>query len=217
MASDRFLIDLARAQLPRLPRWFAAAAPRFTAARVTEVEPCSGGGDLSVTLNDINNNQDLDVSESFTTVARSCVEFDATVNGTLGMQVTSLSGDVDSDHYQSGATTTLTNLSVTMPGGNAVGNGSIAMDLLGSGPGAGRTTLIFDRAGRRCALRHRARRIRALDRHRLAGCRTPGPAGTAVARRRPGAAAIGCQPVNGVRIAGTRGRGGPWLALAGAG
>jgi len=143
VASEKSLLDFARTQALKLPRWFAAATPRPGGVELTEIEACSGGGEIRITLNDVNNNESPDVGESVTMVATNCVEFDATVNGTLFMQLTKLSGDPDGDVYDLGVTMTLTNLSVVMAEGSSVGNGTMAMDMSMTGPQTGSMALTF--------------------------------------------------------------------------
>jgi hypothetical protein len=101
VSSQRVLLDFARAQALRLPQRFAAVAPRPSGAVLTENVACSGGGTMDVTLNDVNGNEELDVGDSVTMVARNCVEFDSTVNGTMAMLVTKMSGDLEGDVFDS--------------------------------------------------------------------------------------------------------------------
>lgn len=143
VSSERSLLDFARTQALKLPRWFAAATPRPSGVELTEIEACSGGGEVRITLNDLNNNQDLDVGESLTMVATNCVEFDSTVNGTLSMRVTKMSGDLEGDVYDLGVTMTFANLSVVMAEGSSVGNGSMAMEISMTGPQTGSMKLVF--------------------------------------------------------------------------
>jgi hypothetical protein len=144
VSSERVLLDFARAQALKLPRWFAAATPRPSGAVLTETVLCDGGGSMQVTLNDINGNEDVDPGESITMVATNCVEFDSTVNGTIVMQITALSGDLEGDVYDLGVTMTLTNLSVAMAEGTTVGNGSMAMGMAMTGPHTGSLDLTFN-------------------------------------------------------------------------
>jgi hypothetical protein len=144
VSSDRLLIDFARAQTLKMPGRFAAAAPIPSGAVINEVEACSGGGELRFALNDVNNNQDLDPGESLTIVAAQCVEFDSTINGTMAVQLVSMTGDPAGDVYSMNVTITLTDLSVTMPGGSALGNGSMAMAFSMTAPNTGEMALTFD-------------------------------------------------------------------------
>jgi hypothetical protein len=144
VSSQSALIEFARAQGLKLPQRFAAATPWPSGAVLTETEACSGGGSMSFALDDINGNEELDVGESVTVVATNCVEFDSTLNGTMAMQITTMSGDVDSDVYELGMTMTLTNFSVAMSEGTSVGNGSMDMDISSTGPLTGSMSLGFD-------------------------------------------------------------------------
>jgi hypothetical protein len=144
VSSERVLLDFARAQALKLPGWFATATPRPSGAELTETMPCSGGGSMQITLNDINGNEDLDAGDSTTMVAMNCVEFDSTVNGTLVMQITTLSGDLEGDVYDLGVTMTFSNLSVAMAEGSTVGNGSMSMEMAMTGPDTGSLELKFN-------------------------------------------------------------------------
>lgn len=144
VSGARSPLDFARAQALKLPGRFALATPRFSGAVLTEVEACTGGGELRITLDDKNGNDDLDAGESITMVATNCVEFDSTVNGTIAMLVTRMTGDPYGDVYQMGLTMTLTQLSVAMQGSTAVGNGNMAMDMSMTGPHTGDMLLTFD-------------------------------------------------------------------------
>jgi hypothetical protein len=144
VSSQRLLLDFARAQALRLPQRFANVTPLPSGAVFTETETCSGGGSLAVTTNDVNGNEVLDVGDSITIVATNCVEFDSTMNGTMGMLVTKMSGDLESDVYDFGVTMTFTDLSVAMAEGTTVGNGTMAMEMAMTAPHTGSMSLRFD-------------------------------------------------------------------------
>jgi hypothetical protein len=144
VSSDRLLLDFARAQALKMPGRFAAAAPMPSGTVINEVEACSGGGELRIALNDVNNNQDLDPGESLTIVAAQCVEFDSKFNGTMAVQLVGMTGDPAGDVYSMNVTITLTDLSVTMPGGSESGNGSMAMAISMTAPNTGEMALTFD-------------------------------------------------------------------------
>ena len=144
VGSDRVVLDFARRVVAKLPAWFAAVPPRLSGAELVEIQPCSGGGAIRVTLNDLNDNNDIDAGESAVAVATQCVEMDATINGTISVSFKSLSGDMDSGIYQMGVDLTLTSLSVAMPGASSVGNGSMSIDIAMTAPDTGRTAFSCD-------------------------------------------------------------------------
>jgi hypothetical protein len=144
VSSQRLLLDFARAQALRLPQRFAAATPLPSGVVSTETVGCSGGGSLAFTLNDVNGNEELDVGDSVTMVANNCVEFDSTLNGTMGMLVTKMSGDLEGEVYDFGVTMTFTNLSFAMAEGTTVGNGTMSMNMAMTAPHTGNMSLRFD-------------------------------------------------------------------------
>lgn len=144
VSSERVLLDFVRAQALELPRWFGAVSPLPSGAEFTETISCSGGGSMQATTNDVNGNEELDPGDSVSIVATNCVEFDSTVNGTIAMQVTKYTGDVESYVYDLGMTMTLTNLSVAMAEGSTVGNGTMVMEMAMTGPETGSLELTFD-------------------------------------------------------------------------
>jgi hypothetical protein len=138
------LLDFARAQALKLPRWFAAATPLPSGAEFTETVLCDGGGSMQITTNDVNGNEELDPGDSTSIVATNCVEFDSTMNGTMVMQVTKYTGDLEGDVFDLGMTMTLTDLSVAMAEGTTVGNGTMVMEMAMTGPHTGSLELTFD-------------------------------------------------------------------------
>jgi hypothetical protein len=114
-----------RAQIVRLPQRFEQATPRVVGAQIVETESCSGGGSITTTLDDANNNQDIDAGESARLVANNCVELGVRISGTLGVRLDTLGGDIESDVYSFAATATLESFAVSASGVAATGNGQI--------------------------------------------------------------------------------------------
>lgn len=144
VSSQSALLDFARAQALKLPRWFGAGMAVPSGAEITETEACSGGGSLQFTINDLNGNEEPDEGESIAIVATNCVEFDSTVNGRINMQVTKMTGDPEGDVFELGVSMTLTQLSVAMAEGHAVGNGSMRIGMSMTAPMTGRMDIGFD-------------------------------------------------------------------------
>lgn len=130
------LFAAAWSEFARLPGLFASASHQVTGATVTDTMPCSGGGRVDATLNDANGNQMLDAGESATLVAVDCVEADTTINGTLGFDVRSLSGDLNGTVYTASVGITLSSFSVASGAGNASGSGTMAIDISSTGVNA---------------------------------------------------------------------------------
>jgi hypothetical protein len=125
IADESLLLATVRAQIVRLPQRFEQATPRVVGAQIVETESCSGGGSITTTLDDANNNQDIDAGESARLVANNCVELGVRISGTLGVRLDTLGGDIESDVYSFAATATLESFAVSASGVAATGNGQI--------------------------------------------------------------------------------------------
>ncbi len=98
-AQDNLPMQFALAQVRSLPGRFKSANAVVTGATLNASESCRGGGTLTVSLNDANNNNDLDVGETVSISASNCVLNGGSMNGSVGYSVTSLSGNLDSYEY----------------------------------------------------------------------------------------------------------------------
>jgi hypothetical protein len=143
-ASDRVLLAFARAQAAKLARWFGTAPKWVVGATLTQTEACSGGGSLTVSVDDKNGNQDLDAGESATIVAAQCVEAGASMNGSIAMTVNTLTGDASGDVYAMSVSMTLTSLTATLSGGTVSGSGAMGIDFAFSAANAGTVALTVD-------------------------------------------------------------------------
>lgn len=133
IADESLLLATLRRQIVRLPQRFEQATPRVVGAQIVETEACSGGGSITFTLEDANNNQDIDAGESARLVSSNCVELGVRINGALGLRLDTTSGDPDSDVYSFSATATLENFAVTASGVAATGNGQIRISETSTG------------------------------------------------------------------------------------
>ena len=66
----------------------------FSGVTITETEPCTGGGSVTVSGN-MNNENNVTQGDSFTLSANNCREDGTTINGVMSMRVLSVSGNVD--------------------------------------------------------------------------------------------------------------------------
>lgn len=141
VSDERLLFAYARKQAARLSHWFRLAPRLVTGATIVEVEPCEGGGTVTASLEDLNNNNDIDAGESVTLVADQCVEGGARVNGTMRVQIDSLSGDPNTDFFSMALTITLDSLAVTTAGGTVNGSGTLGLGVSNTGPFSSLATL----------------------------------------------------------------------------
>lgn len=133
------LISFSRSLLARVPGLLRNAPRLVGGATVTEQLPCSGGGSISATGNDLNGNGEVDSGDSGRLVANNCVEFGATLNGTVDVAFSNVSGDLLGDVYSATVVVTLTSLRAVTAAGNVTGSGSISLAMAGTG--ANRATL----------------------------------------------------------------------------
>jgi hypothetical protein len=131
VADERVLFSLARAQMDQLPAYMASAAVNrsLTGVISTETFPCALSGNLAVSINDADNNNDVSAGDSLTITANSCVEASGTLTGTLIFAISSLSGTFMSNAYSAGLTLSFDQFTVTGPQFSAGANGSLSMSL----------------------------------------------------------------------------------------
>lgn len=100
----------------------AFTSPTVVGAVMEESSACSGGGSLSISVNDADNNDSLSVGDSLRGTFNNCVENGLRINGSLSMSVNSYSGNLANSGSLS-LTMEFNNLS----GGNESINGSIIL------------------------------------------------------------------------------------------
>ncbi len=133
IADEGLLLNAVRSQIARLPQRFKQATPRLVGAQIVETETCSGGGSVTTTLDDTNNNQDVDAGESVRLVFSNCVELGVRIGGALGLKLDTLSGDMDSNVFSFSATATLENFAVSASGVASTGSGQIRISEASTG------------------------------------------------------------------------------------
>ncbi len=104
---------------------------------------CTISGTWTISGNDADNSGDLTVGDSITLSFSTCVETDVTVNGSMSMTITQLSGDITNPSavYALGVNVTLTNLSVSVSGHVASSSGDMTMVISNDGSGGESFTL----------------------------------------------------------------------------
>lgn len=125
-------LDFARAQVHRLPAWFAAAPRLVVGATTTTTVECQTGT-MDVTINDVNNNEQPDAGDSFLLVARNCGYTGSSLNGSLAFTLNSVTGNLDTDVYSIAMAMTLTNLTVTDATGSITSNASMTASIASTG------------------------------------------------------------------------------------
>jgi hypothetical protein len=110
------------------------AAPRYAdSARrqlaQTSSVACAGGGTMSMTFNDANNNNALDTGDSFALTMFNCRDGTDVFNGSMSLNVNSLTGDQSTPIYSMVATLTLANLSTASATSTTTGNGTISVSI----------------------------------------------------------------------------------------
>jgi len=130
------LFKFAFAQKKKLPTYLLNASKNSTLIGAEEsfTEFCAGGGSLTVSASVANANGDPSAGDSATITANNCVEDDGTINGSLGLRINSLSGDLDSDYYNVGITFSFNNLTLASPQYIVRVNGSMALAGTAEGP-----------------------------------------------------------------------------------
>lgn len=128
MAPDaRLLFAFTRAQLDRLPRLFGSRTRVVTGVTSTDTFACTGGGSISVQTTDNNGDGNVNVDDSSLLTASNCVEDGATINGTIGLRFTAVSGDLNTDAYTATVAVTLQSLRATTAAGTASGSGEFTL------------------------------------------------------------------------------------------
>jgi hypothetical protein len=124
----------------------ASARPALlTGVEVRETVPCSQGGSLAVSVNDVNNNGNFDLGDSLTVDAQSCREDGDVMQGRISLSVQALAGVYDSNSYSATLAMTLTAFSVTSGSDMAQGDGTITLTVSQAPTGVSEVTLATSR------------------------------------------------------------------------
>ena len=123
------LLRFAQGQMHKAPALFAKTQVHAAGAVHQETEQCSGGGSMTLTINDVNGNQDMDSGDYVSIVANQCVESGMVINGGLKVTFGNIKGEVGVFPYELAGTMEYNNLSVKKGQEHVVGNGSIVTTL----------------------------------------------------------------------------------------
>jgi len=126
VSDSQALLRVGEAQLAKARGWFARA-PVATAAVHTESERCENGGTLTLSINDRNNNLELDGGDSVSIMANNCREGGDLLNGRLSITFHQVTGDPDGFPFTLSATLEYGNLSVQSAASQITGNGSVSL------------------------------------------------------------------------------------------
>lgn len=125
-------VKFALAQVPTLGKWFGSQ----TAVGVIQTRTinCSTSGTISAVANDADNNGVISAGDSLTVTASNCNDGGSTtINGSIGVSVITLTGNLDSDNYNAALRLTFSNLSAASPGRTANLNGDLSLSASATG------------------------------------------------------------------------------------
>jgi hypothetical protein len=89
------VIDVIVSQVRNInPELIAGQVPVVTGAVVTDGGPCTNGGSISISLNDLNNDLQLSTGESVTMTFSACNEGGFVMNGSFSINNVTITGDV---------------------------------------------------------------------------------------------------------------------------
>jgi len=129
------LFKFAFAQKKKLPTYLLNASKNSTliGAVETYTELCQYGGTLTISASFANANGEASVGDSVTITGNNCGEVDGTINGALGMSISSLSGNLYADYYNAGIAFSFNNLSIATTQYVFRANGLLAMEITANG------------------------------------------------------------------------------------
>lgn len=116
-------------QILLIDRHSAQLAPAVaTGAVISEAISCTGGGNVSVSWNDADNDSDLSAGDSFSLTFNSCIEEGIILNGGMSLTGLTLYGDPDIvAAWSLGATVSFSSFQASFAGDTATLNGDISL------------------------------------------------------------------------------------------
>jgi hypothetical protein len=129
ISNSDVLVSFGQAQAVSISSRFGRAPALATGVVQTTIEPCAGGGTLTVSENDLNGNGLPNAGDSVSLTATNCVYQGSTLNGVLNMTVTAFSGNLEVPPFTLAVTLTFNNLSARSAAATSTGNGTIAVTL----------------------------------------------------------------------------------------
>lgn len=97
----------------------------------TVSETCSGGGSISVTADDANNNTQLDSGDTVSVSLNNCTDGTENASGSISVRITGVTGDVDTNVFSVNFTVSANNVVITnrVTGKRDTANGSLTAEL----------------------------------------------------------------------------------------
>lgn len=135
---------LLRQAVQRARQGLSAASGRpalLTGVEVRDTLPCTQGGSIAMTLNDANNNGNIDAGDSLTLDMQACREEGALLQGRLVLAMQTLTGVFDSNNFSATLTMTMTGFSVSTGNDAAQGDGALSLSISQTPAGVGELTL----------------------------------------------------------------------------
>ena len=133
-------VKFLRARLPDLAGWIGAVPPQATGATQTNRVNCDSGW-MDVTVNDANGNGVPDAGDSFSMLMSNCRYGGDTLNGTMGLTINSVTGDLNSNVYTMAASMSFDNLRSVSATTSTAGSGNLAMTVASRGVNDATTTI----------------------------------------------------------------------------
>lgn len=122
-------VHFALRQLAPIAQGLATQGQPPLAASASQTVACPDGGSMSVSANDANGNATLDAGDSITLSMSQCKFQGSTLDGTLEMDFSSVSGNPNTSVYAFAATMKYTNLAVISASNATRGNGSLNLSI----------------------------------------------------------------------------------------
>lgn len=131
--NDSAIIQFGRDQVSKLGNWFKDQ-PLATGVVQTRTENCAGGGTLTVTANDADNNNKESAGDSVGLTANNCKPGDGTtINGAFTINILTLTGNLNSNFYTASLSLTYKGFSVASSSSNLVANGDMTLTVAANG------------------------------------------------------------------------------------
>lgn len=131
VSDPKVLIRFGQAQVPKLSHWFAGAPAQAVGVVTSRTESCAGGGYITISLNDLNGNNQEDVGDSASVTAVNCSVEGETLNGQLVVTLKRITGTRVSYPYAASIDLQFNNLVAQSASTRTVGNGHLLVSIEG--------------------------------------------------------------------------------------
>lgn len=115
--------------LPEVFSHLSQNRQQFTGAVYNEIIQCGISGSIALQANDADNNNQPDVGDTISITGNNCVEYGSTINGSLNMTVTSISGSMDYYPFSIGLNVSSNGFRVISDGATVASSGSFQMTM----------------------------------------------------------------------------------------